>query len=300
MKKYGRVVWINLKYITKCATQWTGSVFAILGFVGIFVSFDDLFNEQTSIYIKIGFSILIFVAVWLLMFIGDSIYIFCKKRFEILDAGNNHHVYVQYGNVFSPDEVIGDNKTRNVVISVNRCFDTIVDDDLISSNTLHGIALKELYKTNMYTKETLNQTIKDKLSQSKCDAEKLCRQNKRKGNLERYSPGTVVEVEAGPQLNYFFLGLTRFDKNLHANMSEEEYVLALARLLEFCNLRSQGYPVVMPLIGAGAANDTQKSERDILEFMIKFIKINRRLINCDIHIVVRDNGRDSIGIADIA
>lgn len=300
MKRYGRVLWLNFKYITKRATHWTGSVFAILGFVGIFVSFDDLFNEHTSIYIKIGISILILVAVWLLMFIGNSIYIFCKKRYEILDAGNNHHVYVQYGNIFSPNEVINDNKKRNVVISVNRCFDTIVDDDLISLNTLHGIALKELYKTNMYTEETLNQTIKDKLLNSECDIERLCRQNKPKGNLERYSPGTVVEVEAGPQLNYFLLGLTRFDKNLHPNMSEEEYVLALARLLEFCKLRSQGYPVVMPLIGAGASNDTKKSERDILEFMIKFIKMNRRFINCDIHIVVRDNGRDRIGIADIS
>lgn len=129
--------------------------------------------------------------------------------------------------------------------------------------------------------------------------ERLDKKDKRSGNLERYSVGAIAEVKVDDKLNYFFLGITCFDRNLHANMSEEEYVLALVRLLEFCNVRSQGLPVIVPLIGGGAANDTQKSEWDILDYLVKFIKMNRRFINCDIHIVVRDNGRESIGIADV-
>ena len=54
----------------------------------------------------------------------------------------------------------------------------------------------------------------------------------------------------------------------------------------------------MPLIGAGAS-ETKKSERDILEYLVKLLKMNKELINSDIHIVVRDSGKESIAITDI-
>ena len=89
-----------------------------------------------------------------------------------------------------------------------------------------------------------------------------------------------------------------FDKNLKAFTSEEEYVLAMMRLLEFCNERSQQFPVVMPLIGAGLSR-TKKSEKDILNYIIGLVKMNRELINYDLHIIVRDNGKESIAIIDL-
>lgn len=297
--RYAKVVGINIKYIAKLATQWTGTIFALLGFLGTFVSLGDLLAGQIELYIRIGISALILIIVWLLAFIGNSIYICCKRRFDVLDAGNNHHVYVQYGDIFSTKEVSQNNQKRNVVIPVNRCFDTIVDDDLISSNTLHGKAMQKLYATGIYTAETLNQAIQSNLVSADGHTESLEIKDKRSGNLKRYPVGTVAEVKVDEKLNYFFLGLTCFDKNLHANVSEEEYALALVKLLEFCEIRSQGFPVVMPLVGAGAANNVQKSERDILDYLVMFIKMNRRFINCDIHIVIRDSGKGSIGIADV-
>lgn len=299
MKHYIKVVRMNFRYIAKLAVQWTGVIFAILGFMGTFVSLSDLLDEQLALYSRIIISALILAGVWLLAFIGNSIYIGSRRRFDVLDAGNNHHVYVQYGDVFSPEEVLQENLRRNVVIPVNRCFDTIVDDDLISSNTLHGKAMQKLYAAGTYTAETLGQTIQSNLALAGYRSEKLDRRDKRSGNLERYPVGAVAEVKADEKLNYFFLGLTYFDRNLHANISEEEYVLALARLLEFCMIRSQGFPIVIPLIGAGNANNSQKSERDILDYLINFIKMNRRFVNCDIHIVIRDNGKESIGIVDV-
>ena len=42
--------------------------------------------------------------------------------------------------MFCSSEIIGKNygERRNLVIPVNRCFDTLVDDNLISSKTIHG------------------------------------------------------------------------------------------------------------------------------------------------------------------
>ena len=185
------------------------------------------------------------------------------------------------------------------MIPVNRCFDTIIDDDLISSNTLHGIAMKRLYADGTFTKETLNDKIKEYLKDRKIKPEKtLNKISKRSGNLERYPVGTVAEVNVSEKVNYFFFGLTWFDQQLHANTSIEDYVLASIRLLEFCNKRSQGFPVVIPLIGTGAAN-TQRDAQLMLEFFVKLIKMNKVLINCDIHIVIKDGCKDEIGIAGV-
>ena len=54
----------------------------------------------------------------------------------------------------------------------------------------------------------------------------------------------------------------------------------------------------MPLIGAGAS-DLQKNEKDILDYLIKLIQLNKNLINSDIHIVIRSSGKDSIGISGL-
>lgn len=48
-------------------------------------------------------------------------------------------------------------------------------------------------------------------------------------------------------------------------------MVAIQRLIEYCNARSQGYPIVMPLIGAGLSK-TKNDERSILEFIVKLLK----------------------------
>ena len=41
------------------------------------------------------------------------------------------------------------------------------------------------------------------------------------------------------------------------------------------------------------------SEKDILNYIIGLVKMNRELINYDLHIIVRDNGKESIAITDL-
>jgi len=44
---------------------------------------------------------------------------------------------------------------------------------------------------------------------------------------------------------------------------------------------------------------TKKSEKDILDYIIGFVKLNKELINFDLHIIIRENGKDSIPITDL-
>jgi hypothetical protein len=280
------------------ATKWTSGLFAFLGLIGTFTSLSDLLHDTTSIQRRILISIIILTGVWVASFIVCAFYVSCKRRFNLLEVSNGYHVYVQYGDVFDEEEVLNPQERRNIVIPVNRCFDTLVDDDLVSSKTLHGIAMNKLYSEGFFNPSTLNAEIQKNLTTQMVKSDTVLRSDKRSGNLQRFPIGTVAEIKYTATCTYFFLGLSTFDKDLHAHTSDEEYVLALMKLLEFCNTRSQKYPVVMPLIGAGAS-ETKKSERDILEYIIKLIKLNKGLINCDIHIVVRDSGKENIAITDL-
>lgn len=293
----GRVL-LNKKYIAELAMKWTIGFFAFLGLIGTFTSLDELMDENISIKCRIAISIGILLAVYVLSFIGCALIVCKKRRYEILDLNDGYHLYVQYGDVFSEAEVLNPQKRRNIVIPVNRCFDTRVDDDLISSNTLHGIAMEKIYATGHFDADTLNSEIQKTLEAQRIPFDDVLISDKRSGNLRRYPAGTVAEIKISSNCTYFFLGLSSFDRNLKATTSDEDYVLALIRLLEFCNARSQQFPIVMPLIGAGLSR-TQKNERDILEYIVKLIKMYEKSIHFNIHIIVRENGKNCISITNL-
>lgn len=286
----------NIKFVLQKSFHWTVAVFAFLGLIGTFAPLSDLLGEDIELWKRIAFSGVILCVVWLINLIGSAIVVCVKRRYPVLEV-NNHCVYVQYGDIFSPDEIGDGSKKRNIVIPVNRCFDTLVDDDLISSNTLHGKMVIRILNSNT-SQEQLNAAVQSNLKSQGLVGEDLSTTDKRSGNLYRYPVGSVAEIRENAECNFFLLGLTSFDDKLTASVSDEDYVLALTRLLKYCNQRSQQYPVVMPLIGGGLSR-TGKSEHDILEYMISLIKLNRDLIQFDLHIVVRESGRETVPIADI-
>ena len=293
-----RRVRLNARFIIKTATKWTGVVFAVLGFIDLVAPLADVIGSDVKTFPRIAISIGVLIAVWAIAAVIASIYVSRKRRFKVLEVSNGYHVYVQYGDIFDKDEVNNPEQRRNVVIPVNRCFDTKVDDDLISHNTLHGMMMQRLYDQDVFTEETLNTAIQSNLEQQKVKGVPLSSAKKRSGNLLRFPVGTVAEITASEKETVFFLGLSSFDEHLHAHTSNEEYAQAVVKLIEFCNERSQKYPVILPLVGAGAS-ETKKSENDILSFLVKTLTLHKDLINCDVHIVVRDSGKESIAITDI-
>lgn len=158
--------------------------------------------------------------------------------------------------------------------------------------------MNRIYSTGK-TPDELNQKLRENLDTFKYKTdETLTRDQKRKGNLERYPAGSVAEYDVDKQLTYFFFALSTFNSNLHAETSDTDHVIAIMKLIEYCNTRSQGNPVIIPIIGASGAN-THKDENDILRYMISLIRMNRVLIKFDLYIVVREDGKDSIPITDL-
>lgn len=272
-------------------------IYAVLGFVWMFVALEGFFPKETPMGCKVVVSVLILLGVWSLCVIGLSVWVLCRRKKKVVDGRNGKGVYVLYGDLFDERIVPKSVKRRNICFAVNRCFDTVVDDNLISSATLHGIALNRLYDAGIYTPKTLDDAIKLFISPA-ADFEMLMPQQKPQGNLKRYEVGTAVDIPVSDKLHYIMVGVSAFNAELKAETSRSEYCLAIQRTIEFCDSHAQGYPVIMAIIG-GFLSRTGQSEQDLLRYIIKCFELNRDRINQDIYIVVREGSKNAVSIVDL-
>lgn len=294
--KLCKVIWCNKGYIAKKATKWTSGIYAAAGFVGLFISYDEMIPEDKSVICRFMISLAILTGVWLGCFICNALSIIGRKRFEIIKSNNGHSLYVQYGDIFNKKEVFMPEKPRTIVIPVNRCFDMHVDNQIVSVETLHGKMLKRLYASRVYTESSLNLILEEKLKSTKF--EQVTLQEKPKGKQKRYPVGTCVKIPGIKNENYLLVALSSFDEDEHARTTMAEYSVALQKMIESCNEESQGYPIVVPIVGAGLSR-IKKNQYDILRYMISMFRINKEEINSDIHIVVHEKLKSEISIAEI-
>ncbi len=291
-----RYVWINKGYISKIASAITGGFYALLGFIGTLVPLDEILSDKMSMWIRGIISAAILIGIWVCCFVVVSIYMTRKNRFKVLSANNGHALYLQYGNIFDANEVIDSSQRRNIVVPVNRCFDTHVDNHIVSAQTVHGATFSSLYASGKYTEESLSMTISKLLKNT--NYESLSEEEKPEGNRRRYPVGTVVDLPGYGNEHFFLWALSTFDCNLKAHTSMQEYALAVQKLIESCNEESEGFPVVLLLVGTGLSR-TKKDQQAVLKYLINAFRINKDEINCDIHVVVRDDMKNEIAIMNI-
>lgn len=122
-----------------------GAVFTICGYLALFTPLFDSLKKRLackfSAPCQAMLGVIILVAVYLVCCVICAIFTLVRSKYSILKINGNHNVYVQYGDIFSEKTVDNPAERRNVVIPMNRCFDTIVDNDLVSMKTLHGQAM---------------------------------------------------------------------------------------------------------------------------------------------------------------
>ena len=287
---------INRQVILRRAWTWTGIAMTVLCFMALFVPMTGLIPEEWHIVCKVLIGCVAFFILFVLLAFASAVRVlFTNKVCVLTKAG--HHVYVQYGDVFSP-KVVGKRYKgkRKIVIDVNKCFDTIVDDHLVSHNSLHGKLFQRFYDEGKFDEESLNKTIQDSLAGKPYQL--LTTAVKPKGNLRRYEAGTVAELKDDDQVSYYLLGISTFDENLNAQTIMPDFVNSVQRLIEFCNQRAQGYPVVLPLLGAGLSR-TGLELSEILHYLVSAFAINKDIINCDFHIVVWEKHKDLVPIDNL-
>lgn len=187
-------IFANRKYIFKKSMQWTCSLYTFLGFISMFISLSEIIPSKRTLINKIVVSFLILLFVWLICFIVNAIRIVTKKQVKVLEANNGKCVYVQYGDLFDKEEILGNDKQRIIVIPVNRCFDTIVDNEVVSDRTLHGITFNKLYDEKKYNQNSLNKKLQEDLTKRQHKKPILLNnKDKPRGNVERFCVGDIAE-----------------------------------------------------------------------------------------------------------
>ena len=281
----------NKSYILGCSWKIFSGIFTVLGFLALFVPLDVLLDGIDDILLK--FLIVVFGAAVVFSAILALVTLVLSKKnsVELFGLYDDHKLFLEYG------DVLEDKKSKCIkVFAANRCFDTIVDDDLIGSNTIHGKMVNGLLRENVYTLDQLDAELSEQLSREDM-AESISLDVKRKGKLERYPAGTIVETKGiYKDEKMFWLGLTWFDRDLHPHVSKEEYIDSLSNLMRYLIQRSQQFTVYMPIIGAGASNVA--SDKELLKYMIETIRLYKNELNCDVHIVVWNGKKNKIGLLE--
>lgn len=286
---------LSLGFIAKKASELTAAIYAVAGLVGLLVSFEGLFSDSDSFWYKLLISVAILAGTWILCALVLAIRVGCQNKKKVVEGNNGKAVYVVYGDIF--DSKIVKNQKRYIAFAANRCFDTIVDDNLISATTVHGMAFNRLYNKGQYTATTLNTALQAAIRGTPT-YEMLTSVQKPSGNLKRYEVGTYANLPIDNNLNYLLLGLSCFDSNLNAQTSKQDYVLALQKMIESFDKEAQGYPVLVPIIGTGKSRADLR-EREALEYMIEAFRINLAKITSDVYIVVYESAKNRVSIADL-
>ena len=292
-----RRLWNSRSFILKKSFSVTALLYAILGFVRMFVALEGFFDDGTPFLHKLFISVLILLGVWSLCVLGTSIWVLFLKKKKVVQGRNGKSVFVTYGDLFSEKIVRKTDEMRSICFAVNRCFDTIINNQLIATASIHGIAMNRLYKSEAFTPESLNDAIQ-KAIPSSAKFEMLTSKDKPQGNLKRYEVGTIVDIPISDKLHYFMLGLSPLNKDLQAKTSMPDYCLAIQKMIEYCDAHAQGQPVLIPIIGAFLAR-TGQSEIDLLEYLIKCFELNRDKINQDIYIVIKESAKNTVSILDL-
>lgn len=303
MKKWFLQIWrrfkLNFGIIIRMSCTWTGAVYAVLGFLATFSSLESVFEQFgiTTFWCKLLVSAGILTGVFLICFVVAAVVVLRKKRVKVLEGVDGHSVYVVYGNLFDKNIVPSGTKRRNICFAVNRCFDTVVNDKLIAVETLHGGAFKELYDSGLFTPDSLNTAIQSSIIQG-AKYKTLTDKQKPAGNLKRYEVGTGADLEISQSLHYFLIGIGKMNENLKNKAENGEYCQAIQKMIEFFDTFSQGYPVLMPIVGAGLTRLGQDPS-DLLKYLIQSFVLNKSHLSSDVYIVLREEDRDKISIAKL-
>lgn len=115
--------------------------------------------------------------------------------------------------------------------------------------------------------------------------------------MKRYPAGTIIEYNT-IERNFYFIGLSKFDRNLHAQYTEQEHILTIQKLIEYHSIYGNGKDLIIPIIGGGNTG-TNKKEKTILDMMVELIKFNSNKINSNINIIIRNSAKNEVSIWDL-
>lgn len=281
-----------IKQSFKLSCKYFFSILSLLSLLATFINITDIYKSNNLIN-HIFKVIITFLVIYILSFVCALLYYYFKRRVIYLKY-NRFKVSGTYGNIL---DYIGASKV-NLIVPVNSCFDTKIDDSVISTNSLHGKVIKFLYDNNLVSQIELDKKIKRSLREQNISSVNIGNDVKKGGksvgNYNRYPIGSTAFVDIG-DVRYHFIALSIIENNKNAITSDQDYLIVLNAIVDNCFRNSNGNPIYIPLVGSGLSKLNYNHQQQ-LEFMVKYFMLRRTKLISDVEIVIRKEDRDKISI----
>lgn len=197
----------HIKFALSSYTKWLTGFATILGVIAYY---------PPSKPVALGMIFLCFIGPFLIPLTISWI----KKDFSIKTLGNSK-VSVCFGDLFEEDCFL---------ITTNRHFDVVPDDDLIAKSSLLGFFVKKFYGDDV---DELKQTIKDHLELDDKD------------NIKLMPYGTTISFRKNEKLIYFMA----FTDRKKSAQPKGFYLRAMNRFLNEVSDANHGKTIAIPLLG---------------------------------------------------
>ena len=194
------------------------------------------------------------------------------------------HVAIKVGNVFD--------QSGNVIVGANDCFDTQLEDSVISPASVQGQLLTDAFANDLVDLDA-------QIAASLLGQDGQADEAKTFGKNLRYPIGTVVVVRRG-STQYFLPAFTRMSSELPANVySQIEWLQeALARTWTAVRQAGQRDPVHMPILGSEFARLGVSKTLLIEMTVLSFIAASQRdAIASSLTVYVHPRDQDIVDMA---
>jgi Domain of unknown function (DUF6430) len=226
-------------------------LFALVTSVLTFIELDEDFK------VKLFYSLIVISIIYIL------VYIIIKSGLKEITLNiNGSLIEITSGDIFQQDS------DCYKVIAFNEFFDTTVDDNIISSNSLNGMYLKKKYPNEKDIIDLDNRIAND----PRLKIKEECVHRKLGGKTTRYELGSIFKDN-----DYFLVAFSKFNEKNEANLRLAEYATCLLKFWDEVNALYNRRTVVLPLLGSGITRhkDFNASNQELLEVIIWTFKISK-------------------------
>ncbi|MBT2700440.1 hypothetical protein J7E79_24185 [Bacillus sp. ISL-40] len=243
----------------------------------IFSFFSIIIDVSDKEKVIVGVAMTVF-----LLIIYLFLWIRANKLTSVELSIDNSKVIIKIGDIFDEEGF--------KVIAFNEYFDTIVDNKIISENTLNGIYIKKVV-TNIDELNTLmeiDQLLKEKIENTN--------ENRIRGKKKRYKLGTIFRND-----DFLLTAFSKFDNDNRAFLYMNDYINFLLNFWNEIDIVYSGKSVSIPLIGSGITRFKEYNnitDQELLELLLWSFKISRIKFTypSTVTIIIHETRKDKINL----
>lgn len=284
---------INLKYIFSKFAIISSFVFGLVSIIQLFFDWNIIGIDSDNVKCKIMILVLLVVFCLITSLIWG---LHSSKEVTVLSK-DDIKIVVKYGDLMKIAFPKKKQPERIVVIAVNCCYDTIVNDDIIHEGSVHGQFITRFADSDE-KRQALDAEIEKSLTDFGYEYTELSANEKRYGKRKRYPLGSVARIKGKNGVTFFLFALTQFDVDCVAHCDKHKYFDCMLKLFEYYDKHGQGKELYLYTMGTSMSR-TGLSREEALQSIILLSKISKNMLKTKTTIVVDSKCKNELSITDL-